>query len=111
MTPPRWKRSVTQVVWSDLDPWLDQLWKHHGVLVRVLTGTPAPSSRLRPVVRLVAYKPLPKGEEDVVADEYRIVDPRQQGSTEHAALQMVSALLLYLEREIALRPEQRSLFA
>jgi hypothetical protein len=60
---------------------------------------------------MVAYKPLPKGEEDVIADEYRIVSNVTQGITEAAALQMVSALLLYLEREIEVKAQQQPLFA
>jgi|Kansoi200Nextera_1026148.scaffolds.fasta_scaffold00541_2 hypothetical protein len=107
----RWKRTVTQVVWQDLEPWVQQLYEDHGVCIRFLIGTPPPGSGLNPVVRLIAYKPLPKGEEDVIADNYQVINPTAMGSTESAAIRLASALLLELERAEDIAMRQQPLFA
>ena len=87
----------TQVNWSDLGPWVDNLYGRYGVFVRFQINLVPTKSRVSPAVTMTAWRPAGHGVEAVVKSTWRTFNPGTTGAAEAAALQMVSLLLLELE--------------
>jgi len=94
-----WQRKQTQVVWGDLEAWIQQLYEDHRVRLQIGVFLPVPGDNIKPGVRLEAVRYGVGGAKETVHSDWRVIDAGVSGITEHLVLQMASALLLELERE------------
>lgn len=94
-----WQRKQTQVVWADLEAWIQQLHEDHGVRVRFNVFLPVPGDGVTAGVSMEAYKWQGVGKEQPVKRDWRVFNDQVSGIVEQYALRMVSALLLELEND------------
>lgn len=94
-----WKRKQTQVVWADLQAWVEQLHKEHGCRVRVSVYLPVPYDGIKPGVVCEAYRVTSSPGEEQVDRYWTVLDSTVSGQAEQYALRWVSTLLLRLENE------------
>lgn len=102
-------RKVTQVQWSDLQPWVDQLVEEHGVHLDFTVCLPWSAAKIKCAVRMEARRSKGKQQWEVVQSEWKVFDPSVVGGAEAAALQMVSMLLLTLDNDAARAERQATL--
>lgn len=93
----KWERKVHQVVWEDLRPWVEQLWKGYGVLVTFSVTMIPDESSIDHAVRMTAVKKHAEAGQVELEGDYRYIETDEVGATEAKALMMVSRLLLDLE--------------
>lgn len=97
MAKKDWNRKVAQVVWEDCRPWVEQLWKHHGVLVAFKISIVPTGSGVKPGVTLECYKRGRKAAEPTLDGRWQTFDATVEGGAARAGLQLVSRLLLDLD--------------
>lgn len=96
----RWKRGTNhQVFWSDLEPWVEQLYEEFGAYVRVEVVLPPLGLGVRWGVRTEVYKPVVKQQEIGLWSKWELINPEHTAQVEKFVLQHVSQALLELERE------------
>lgn len=92
---------VHQVWWSDLKPWVEQLYEDHRVYLDVRVHLFAEVHQMRPTVEVRAYRVREGRLIDELMRETTVFCPEDQGHVESIALRMVSGILLTLENEKA----------
>lgn len=109
MSSVHWKKKVYQVVWEDARAWVEQLWGTHGALVtvemRLMPTKTQVSSAVVVTVERMATNGVPGRQERV----WQVFSPRDPGSAEAAAVQLLSSVLLRWDDEAALAAEQSAL--
>lgn len=103
----KWDRTVHQVVWEDLRPWVEQLWKGYGVLVAFSVTMLPDDSKVQHAVRMVASHKSVGSEKQQEETDYRYFNTDEVGAVESKALMMISRLLLDLENEKAAAEERQ----
>lgn len=104
-----WKRKQTQVVWADLEAWQQQLYDDHSMRVSIAIVLPIPGDRVAPAVCVELRPRGAKPDSAPAHRDWRPINPEWSGHAEQMALQMVSAMLLELEREQERAERQRPL--
>lgn len=85
-----------QVVWADLDAWIQQLWEEFGGQCEFAVDFPAAVHQVKPIITLTVEKRGIGSERKVLWCDYKVLDINSKCSTEALALQLVSAALLEL---------------
>lgn len=108
----QYARKTHQVVWRDLEPWVQQVYEDHRYRLEFRVVLPVPGDSIRPGVCMLARKYLGAGKWEEAQVDWRSFDDRDVGAVEAACLHMVSNYLLTLEAdaERAERERQARLF-
>lgn len=99
MSRRRWDEKNHQVTWEDVEPWIQQLYDEHGVIVTVKVHLEGLCSGLLPAVRVIASKAGLGAELTEVHSDYRTFSLRSIGEVEKLSLHMLSNLLLSLDND------------
>ena len=103
-----WQRKVTQVVWDDLVPWIDQIYAHHGYYCRISVSVVPTVKQLQPHVCVELVKQLDQLEVENHLRRTERFERTAVGGAAAAGLRIVSRMLLDLDNAAA-AAEQRSL--
>ena len=104
-------RKNNQVWWSDVEPWLEQLYTDHKVYVRVAVYMFAEKLQMRPTVEVVGFRVTKGRQEEQVYRKDTQFDWRATGGAEAMVVRAVSEMLLILENEKAEAERQQGLWA
>ena len=108
MSSHRGRPKAYQVTWYELEPWLQQLKEDHGVDCLFEVVIPMHRGSMKPAIVLTAVrKDWPRAQQEIKRD-WKTFGLDNVGEVERLALQMVSMLLLELERSKS-RGEQAAL--
>lgn len=94
-----WQRKQTQVVWADLEPWVQQLYEDHHIRCEFTSFLPVADDSIPPGVWLEAYTFWGVGGRKVVKRDWATYDPTVSGVVEQLCLRMISKLLLEVEAD------------
>lgn len=100
-----------QVYWDDLTAWIEQLYAEHGCRTRIGVSMEPERYQLRPTVTVEIYRTRADGKQESVYREWRSFDNKSKGGAEKVALQLLSQMLLELDREQERAERQASLFS
>lgn len=104
-------RKTYQTYWSDLQPWIEQLYEDHRVYADIKVYLFSEKHQMRPTVEVTTFRVLQGREREVIQAETRVLDTEGQGHAEVLALQMLSGMLLHLENEKERAERQADLWA
>lgn len=94
-------RKSHQSYWSDLKPWVEQLYEDHRVYLEIRIHLFSERHDMRPTVAVTAYRVLSERRIHQVAYETAVLNTEDQGHAEALTLRIVSGMLLQLENEKA----------
>lgn len=97
-----------QVLWTDVQPWVDQLVEEYGLHSHVHVELPWGAAGLHPAVVVEFHRHLGGSAFNCEIREYRRFDPEAYGSAEATALQIISMTLLTLSQEVG-RSERQAI--
>jgi len=92
-------RKTHQTYWTDLKPWVEQLYEDHRVYLDIRVHLFSEKHQMKPTVEVRAYRVLQGREIEVVMCQTAVLLPEDQGHAEALVLRMASGMLLYLENE------------
>lgn len=99
-----------QVLWRELQPWVDQLFEEHGLRSSIIVSMEATISKLRPTIVVELFRTLPGGKVEMIRREYTQFDVNAKGSAESLAIRMMSRMLLDLDNEKERAERQASIW-
>lgn len=95
-------RKTHQTYWSDLEPWIEQLYGEHGYQTSFEVYLHADRVSMKPAVVMQLSKPARERGQPCLYRDWRVFDPEAIGGCEAAALFLISRALLSLDNEKAL---------